>query len=78
MNPLAGPRDLKVQMAAETRARERAQALARSETARAVRAEAALTEMKAERDLWKARALALEIPGQASERTSTEDASWQA
>jgi hypothetical protein len=65
-------------MAAETRARERAQALARTETARAVRAETALTLVTAERDLWKARALALEIPGHAIARTATEDASWQA
>nr|USU31975.1 hypothetical protein NG677_22300 [Methylobacterium sp. OTU13CASTA1] len=52
------PRDLKVQMAAETRARERAQALAKLETTRADRAEAALAEALAERDAWRARALA--------------------
>lgn len=75
---MAGPRDLKVQMAAETRARERAQSLARSETARAVRAEAALREMTADRDDWKARALAIQVPGQATARTSVEEASWQA
>lgn len=52
------PRDLKVQMAAETRARERAQALARLQTARADKAEAALVQALAERDAWRERALA--------------------
>lgn len=52
------PRDLKVQMAAETRARERAQALAKLQTARADKAEAALAEALAERDAWREQALA--------------------
>jgi hypothetical protein len=52
------PRDLKVQMAAETRARERAQALAKLQTARADKAEAALVQALAERDAWRERALA--------------------
>lgn len=57
---MATPRDLKVQMAGETRARERAQALATQQTARAARAEAALAAMSAERDSWRERALAAE------------------
>lgn len=57
---MGSPRDLKVQMAAETRARERAQAAAKAEAARAHRAEGALQAMMAERDLWKERALAAE------------------
>ncbi|MBX9930032.1 MAG: hypothetical protein K2Y56_00570 [Methylobacterium sp.] len=57
---MATPRDLKVQMAAETRARERAQALAKAEAARAARAESALADMTADRDRWKARAQAFE------------------
>ncbi len=56
------PRDLKVQMAAETRARERAQALAKLQTARADKAEAALAQALVERDGWRARALAAEAP----------------
>jgi len=56
------PRDLKVQMAAETRARERAQALAKLQTARADKAEAALAEALAERDAWRERALAGSAP----------------
>jgi hypothetical protein len=52
------PRDLKVQMAAETRARERAQALVKLQTARADKAEAALVQALAERDAWRERALA--------------------
>ncbi|MCJ2081408.1 hypothetical protein [Methylobacterium sp. J-090] len=62
------PRDLKVQMAAETRARERAQALAKLQTVRADKAEAALIEARAERDSWQARALAAE-----ADRTSPRD-----
>ncbi|NEU12899.1 hypothetical protein G3T14_12225 [Methylobacterium sp. BTF04] len=57
---MASPRDLKVQMAAETRARERAQALATSQTARVTRAEAALKDALLDRDQWQARALAAE------------------
>ena len=57
---MATPRDLKVQMAGETRARERAQALAATQTARARQAEAATQAAEAERDAWKARALAAE------------------
>ena len=56
------PRDLKVQMAAETRARERAQAVAKLQTARADKAEAALTQALAERDAWRARAQAAQTP----------------
>ncbi|WP_019904065.1 hypothetical protein [Methylobacterium sp. 77] len=57
---MATPRDLKVQMAGETRARERAQALASASSTRAQRAELALKEALAERDAWKERALAAE------------------
>ncbi len=57
---MATPRDLKVQMAGETRARERAQALAATQAARAQRAETAAREAEADRDGWKARALAAE------------------
>jgi hypothetical protein len=57
---MATPRDLKVQMAGETRARERAQALAATQAARAQRAETAARETEVERDGWKARALAAE------------------
>ena len=57
---MATPRDLKVQMAGETRARERAQDLAATQTARAQRAETAARVAEAERDDWKARALAAE------------------
>lgn len=57
---MATPRDLKVQMAGETRARERAQALAAGQTARLTRADAALKAMEQERDQWQARALAAE------------------
>lgn len=57
---MASPRDLKVQMAAETRARERAQALAITQTARGNRAEAALKDALLDRDGWQARALAAE------------------
>ncbi|GJD32473.1 hypothetical protein PMNALOAF_3746 [Methylobacterium adhaesivum] len=52
------PRDLKVQMAAETRARERAQAVAKLQATRADKAEAALAQALAERDAWRERALA--------------------
>ncbi|KQP33641.1 hypothetical protein ASF49_07075 [Methylobacterium sp. Leaf104] len=57
---MATPRDLKVQMAGETRARERAQALAATQAARAQRAEIAAREAEAERDGWKTRALVAE------------------
>ncbi|MCJ2035359.1 hypothetical protein [Methylobacterium sp. J-068] len=57
---MATPRDLKVQMAGETRARERAQALAATQGARAKNAEAAARAMEADRDAWKARALSAE------------------
>ncbi|SFH06403.1 hypothetical protein [Methylobacterium gossipiicola] len=61
------PRDLKVQMAAETRARERAQAVAKLQTARADKAEAALTQALAERDAWRERALAGTSPADTSD-----------
>jgi uncharacterized membrane protein YqiK len=57
---MATPRDLKVQMAGETRARERAQALAATQANLAKRAEIAARDAQAERDTWKARALAAE------------------
>lgn len=57
---MATPRDLKVQMAGETRARERAQALAAIQANLAKRAEIAARDAQAERDTWKARALAAE------------------
>ncbi|GJE18615.1 hypothetical protein [Methylobacterium marchantiae] len=57
---MATPRDLKVQMAGETRARERAQALASASAVKARQAELALKEAQAERDVWKERALAAE------------------
>ncbi|MGU3359650.1 hypothetical protein ACLBWX_04875 [Methylobacterium sp. M6A4_1b] len=57
---MATPRDLKVQMAGETRARERAQALAATQAARAQRAEIAAREAEVERDGWKVRAQAAE------------------
>jgi hypothetical protein len=57
---MATPRDLKVQMAGETRARERAQALAATQAARAQRAETAARAAEVDRDAWKARALAAE------------------
>ena len=57
---MATPRDLKVQMAAETRARERAQALALANGSRLTRVELALKEALSERDEWRERALAAE------------------
>lgn len=57
---MATPRDLKVQMAGETRARERAQALAASQAARLKVVEGALKQAEQERDAWQARALAAE------------------
>ena len=57
---MATPRDLKVQMAGETRARERAQALAATQANLAKRAEIAARNAQAERDTWEARALAAE------------------
>ncbi|KQP06533.1 MAG: hypothetical protein Q7T93_02040 [Methylobacterium sp.] len=68
------PRDLKVQMAAETRARERAQALAKLQTVRADKIEAALTEARAERDAWQARALAAEADLATLRRSATASA----
>lgn len=63
---MSTPRDLKVQMAAETRARERAQALAKAETIRADRAEANLREALADRDVWKRRAMIAQAAGEGS------------
>lgn len=57
---MATPRDLKVQMAGETRARERAQALAAGQSARLKLAETALKQAEQDRDAWQARALAAE------------------
>jgi len=61
------PRDLKVQMAAETRARERAQAVAKLQATRADKAEAALAQALAERDAWRERALAGTSPADTSD-----------